>query len=65
MTDSTQQAQAASTPNAAVEAADHTHWIIFRDERGWGCQGCDWTGASIDDYYDAHGRPEHDSNIPF
>lgn len=47
-----------------VEAVE-THWLIFRDEQGWGCQGCEWTGP-LDDFWRTHERRDHDNiNIPF
>jgi hypothetical protein len=47
-------------PAEAVES----HWLVYRDEGGWGCTGCDWTGT-LDDFWKTHGTRRHDVNIPF
>ena len=46
-------------PEAAVEV----HWLVNCDA-GWGCSGCDWTGATLKEYWDAHGKPD-EYKIPF
>lgn len=42
-----------------------SHWLIFRGAPGWECTGCDWTGPTVADYWEAHGIRSHDDNIPF
>ena len=48
-------------PDAAVEH----HWLLFEDDGRWGCQGCNWTGEKIDDYWAAHETRRTNDNIPF
>jgi len=50
------------SPEGAVEAA---HFAILRDDGRWGCLRCDWTGATIDDYWAAHETRRDNDNIPF
>jgi len=40
-----------------------SHWIMNCDA-GWGCSGCDWTGTTLKEYWDAHGKPD-ECKIPF
>jgi hypothetical protein len=49
-------------PDEAAEVMD-LHWLVFRDEAGWGCDGCDWTSPKIEDFWKTHERRVGD--IPF
>lgn len=31
----------------------NNHWLIW-NEADWGCQGCDWTGKRVQDFWEAH-----------
>lgn len=53
------RARGKSCPACAPTPA---HWLVNRDA-GWGCQGCEWTGANLGDFWKTHERRDHD--IPF
>lgn len=44
--------------------AVNTHWLNTRDG-SWCCDGCDWTGDTIEAFWAAHNDRTHDDNIPF
>jgi len=50
-------------PHRDGDVQPQAHWIVNRDA-GWGCSGCDWTGATLKEYWHAHGRPD-EYKIPF
>lgn len=41
------------------------HWALLRDDGQWGCDGCEFTGKTIDDFWAAHEARRTDDNIPF